>query len=133
MPIGTRIEIDYDQVIMSATGPFKIVRELDPVYMGSDGKTLRRMVEVEFIETGTRKQTQLQSALKGSVADPYYRSIAGVGYLGDISGESYDKKVYDMWRNMILRCYDPNCNDYYHYGAIGIKVDERWHNFTNFY
>ena len=49
MPIGTRIEIDYDQVIMSATGPFKIVRELDPVYMGSDGKTLRRMVEVEFI------------------------------------------------------------------------------------
>lgn len=29
MPIGTRIEIDYDKVYMSnSTGPFRIVREL---------------------------------------------------------------------------------------------------------
>lgn len=134
MPIGTRIEIDYDKVYMSnSTGPFRIVRELPSVRMGTDGKAVRRMVEIEFIETGTRKETQLQMALIGKVADPYYRSIAGVGYLGYISRDVHSKKEYDMWRNMILRCYDPSHHAYGMYGAIGVTVCERWHNFTNFY
>lgn len=134
MPIGTRIEIDYDKIYMSnTTGPFRIIRELPSIHMGTDGKAIRRMVEVEFTETGTRKQTQLQMALIGKVADPYYRSIAGVGYLGDISKDIYTKKEYDMWRNMILRCYDPSHHAYGLYGAIGVTVCDRWHNFTNFY
>jgi hypothetical protein len=132
MPIGKRIEIDYDRVYHSRTGDFKIVKELPSVAMGTTGKAIRRMVEVEFIETGTRKQTQLQTALAGKVLDPYYKTAGGVGYLGDISNLQYTKNEYDIWRHMILRCYDPNDNAYYNYGAIGIKVDERWHCFANF-
>ena len=35
---------------------------------------------------------------------------------------------YQSWRAMIARCTDPNNNKYYAYGAVGIRVCERWLN-----
>ena len=34
---------------------------------------------------------------------------------------------------MIHRCYNKNDADYKYYGALGITVDPRWHNFGNYY
>ena len=33
---------------------------------------------------------------------------------------------------MIYRCYKETDPNYPNYGAIGITVDDRWHNFSNF-
>ena len=47
-------------------------------------------------------------------------------------GKTYDP-VYRVYHAMLDRCYNPNCRGYRWYGAKGIKVDERWHTFENFY
>ena len=43
------------------------------------------------------------------------------------------KKVYSVWYNMMYRCYNKKCKDYKYYGAVGVSLDIRWHDFSNFY
>ena len=40
--------------------------------------------------------------------------------------------TYTTWAGMIQRCHNPQNGGYYKYGARGIKVCKRWHNFKNF-
>jgi hypothetical protein len=40
---------------------------------------------------------------------------------------------YQVWRNMLARCENPNNKSYADYGGRGIKVCERWHDVTAFY
>ena len=40
--------------------------------------------------------------------------------------------TYNSWRDMKTRCLNSNCPDYKNYGGRGIKVCERWMDFTNF-
>ena len=40
--------------------------------------------------------------------------------------------TYIAWRNMIARCSYPAAGSFRFYGARGIKVCERWRDFTNF-
>lgn len=41
--------------------------------------------------------------------------------------------LYRRWIDMKGRCYNPNCNNYKHYGARGIIVCDEWlHNFKAF-
>jgi hypothetical protein len=43
------------------------------------------------------------------------------------------KRLYNIWRNMIDRCYKSNRKDYNYYGAKGIKVCKNWlNNFNDF-
>lgn len=35
-------------------------------------------------------------------------------------------RLFGVWEGMDRRCYDPNRNDYHHYGGRGITVCERW-------
>lgn len=42
-------------------------------------------------------------------------------------------RVYKIWEAMLARCYNPKNNRYKNYGALGIKVCERWFKFENFY
>jgi hypothetical protein len=44
-----------------------------------------------------------------------------------------NSKIYAVWRNMMQRCYDKKNQAYKNYGGRGIKVDQRWHTFENFY
>lgn len=41
-------------------------------------------------------------------------------------------RLYEIWRTMIVRCYNINRKDYKYYGERGIKVDSRWASFENF-
>lgn len=41
--------------------------------------------------------------------------------------------VYSIWHDMMRRCYDRRRKCYSKYGAKGIKVCKRWHNFELFY
>lgn len=42
---------------------------------------------------------------------------------------------YNVWKNMVDRCYNPQNKDYKYYGARGISVCDRWvnsvHNFVS--
>ena len=40
--------------------------------------------------------------------------------------------LYKTWLGMMERCYKKYSPYYNQYGAIGITVDESWHNFENF-
>lgn len=39
---------------------------------------------------------------------------------------------YTSWNHMMQRCYNPKNNMYEFYGAKGVTVCERWHEFKNF-
>jgi len=41
--------------------------------------------------------------------------------------------IYRLWVGMLTRCYNPKVKIYKYYGGRGIDVDERWHDFSNFY
>lgn len=43
-------------------------------------------------------------------------------------------KIYRVWRNMKIRCNNPDAQNYYLYGGRGITVCDRWmEGFENFY
>lgn len=44
-----------------------------------------------------------------------------------LSSEDYER-LFNVWRNMIRRCYDPENDRYYTYGAKGITVCDEWKN-----
>lgn len=46
-------------------------------------------------------------------------------------GES-KTRLYSIWCGVHKRCYNENCKTYKHYGATGIKVEERWHKYESF-
>jgi len=41
--------------------------------------------------------------------------------------------IYQVWNDMIRRCYIEKSTCYEYYGGRGIKVCKRWHNINNFY
>ncbi len=43
-----------------------------------------------------------------------------------------DHPLYRRWKNMIDKCYKEKHKRYKFYGAKGVRVDERWHDFKNF-
>lgn len=49
-----------------------------------------------------------------------------------VDGIKYSQKIYDAWKNMILRCESPNCAAYHVYGGRGICVCAEWHSFAAF-
>lgn len=106
-------------------GLFKIVEHINP-----------QCVTVEFLDTGYRKVTQNSHIRRGSVCDKLFKSYAGVGFIGDgchrVSGPNASSTAYNVWRNMINRCYSSDDAAYSNYGARGVTVSDEWHNFQNF-
>ena len=41
-------------------------------------------------------------------------------------------RIYNIWKGMHKRCYNSACDSYPWYGAKGIEVCERWHDFSKF-
>lgn len=42
-------------------------------------------------------------------------------------------RIYNIWKCMNQRCYNPNYTYYYNYGGRGIVICNEWHNFEKFY
>jgi hypothetical protein len=51
--------------------------------------------------------------------------INGMGYRGRVDYKQYQNE-YDVWKNMIYRCYRPVNKLYPYYGGQGITIDDRW-------
>jgi hypothetical protein len=45
----------------------------------------------------------------------------------------FGTKIYSSWSAMVYRCRNPKAKAYPKYGGRGIKVCDRWLDFTNFY
>lgn len=118
-----RKEIDFDRVYESKYGAYKILSVF------KRGK--RKMCLIEFTKTKFRAEARRESALRGNVRDLYFPSCCGVGYMGEASMKE-NKRLYDIWRTMISRCYNPNNCEYHNYGRKGVTVCERWHCYKNF-
>lgn len=87
--------------------------------------------KVQFADTGGITEGVGYGAIKaGQVKDRLHPKVFGVGYLGDKF--KYNKKLYLLWRAMLERCYNKDSKNYSRYGAKGVSVSPRWHNFLEF-
>lgn len=110
-------------------GKFKIISEVDK------NETKDRRFEIEFLDTGYKTISSYTAIRHGNVKDKMFPNIAGVGFIGSdikITADPITFALYKVWNDMINRCYNTNDYDYYLYGAIGIKVEESWFNFSTF-
>lgn len=93
-------------------------------------------VKVKFITTSYKRWCEAGDLRKGTVKDPYYPSIYGVGYIGEgeylPSVNCKDTKEYQLWANMLKRCYSIKNKRYHRYGGRGVTVCREWHNYQNF-
>lgn len=71
----------------------------------------------------------------GSIINPYFKSVYGVGFLG----YKYPAKVngqhtmeYKMWHSMFVRCYSDLSNKI-RPTYDNVFVNKQWHNYENFY
>ncbi len=66
-------------------------------------------VDIEFINTCSRKNTTAAMIRKGSIRDKFSPSVCGFGYvgLGDYKAREggKDSAAYVAWHDMIVRCY----------------------------
>lgn len=106
-------------------GDFEILAVL-----GSNG-TDHNQVEIKFLQTGYKTIVSAGDIRSGTIKDPYYPSVCGVGCIGE--GMSSSDDGYNVWHDMIRRCYDKNDRNYKMYGGAGVIVCNRWLCFENFY
>ena len=79
------------------SGDFKIVK-----YNGYGN------VEIQFLKTGYETVARLGDIKNGSIKDPYSPSVFGAGILGTkypINEGGIQTKEYELWCNMLRRCY----------------------------
>lgn len=110
--------IDYDKIYSSNNyGQFKCIREI------KNNKSKERLIEVEFIKTGTIDIFPLERIKRGNIKDKYFPKYFGVAC---ISNATCYNIAYGIWSRMINRCYNINNKDYYNYGAKGVHVCAKW-------
>ena len=79
------------------SGDFKIVKYNN-----------KKNVEIQFSKTGYETSARLHNIRKGEVKDPYLPSVYSLGIVGTkypISEGGVKTKEYDLWNNMLKRCY----------------------------
>lgn len=80
----------------------------------------------------TKVKTTRRLFKDGYVKNPYEKILYDIGYLGEGKyGSKTHKNIYQVWCNMLMRCYEPyTINKQLSY--IDCYVCEEWHCFQNF-
>jgi len=86
--------------------------------------------KIQFVDTGYIAEASLPNIRNGTVEDRFQLSVCGVACLGNPT--EHTKAEYNLWRNMIVRCYDSNNPAYHKYGALGVTVSKEWRYFEDF-
>ena len=80
-----------------SSGDFKILKYNDS-----------KNVEIQFLTTRYRKVAEMKEVRNGKVKDPYSPSVCGIGIVGTKYPPTVNgviTKEYDLWQNMLRRCY----------------------------
>ena len=93
-------------------------------------------ITVRFLDGNNYQvKCQIKELNKGTIKNPYYPTVYGVGYLGEgvhiKTVKRKATKVYDIWKAMLARCY---CNIFQQKQKtyLGCSVCDEWHNFQVF-
>lgn len=93
-------------------------------------------VDIEFLSTGTKLKVSLGNIKKGSIKDPYYPSVYGMGFIGCGNYSSRINGIqpiyYKRWKEILNRCCNLDNSEYRNYGEKGVKVCREWLDFQNF-
>lgn len=114
-------------------GDFEIIEKVENYYKQNEGYKTEKFYKIRFINTKEEQICARTAILNGEIYDYKYPSIFEIGFLG---GTKYNGNVnyyeFNIFKNIIERCYKKNCSSYISYGAKGVKVAKEWHNFQNF-
>lgn len=93
-----------------------------------------KSVDIEFFNTLTVINVQSKDIRSLRVRDYNHPNVFGVGYKGYGKHKSFYggkvRKPYSVWRSMLQRCYDKDCEQYRFYSDCSVCVE--WHNFQVF-
>lgn len=119
-----------NQIINTSNGPIKIISYEGLInYIDNNGN----INEAQLYRVLYNNEIYYASdmglcSLDTSIFNKY---IANIGYRGYIDFKIY-KKEYEIWKNMLYRCYWNNSNMYEYFGAQGVTVCDRWKCFEFF-
>lgn len=88
-------------------------------------------IGIRFTETGSIRIVRKNIAMTGQAKDMYAKDVYGVGCKGNTKKVGNERQ-YQIWRNMLSRCYVERDEKYHVYGGAGVTVSERWLCFENF-
>ena len=92
-------------------------------------------ITIEFEDGTIVKNVEYRHFKEGSVRNPYYPSVCGVGYLGQGKYKSSVNREhtysYKVWMDMLARCYSEKTLTK-HPSYKGVTVCEEWKCFQNF-
>ena len=118
-----RPSVRLGEIFQTSNGPCEVIE-----YKGWE------CVVVKF-EDGYIKETQVSKLKNGTVRNPYYPTVEGVGYLGEgpipASDSNGSTKLYNIWNSMLRRCYNEK-QQLKQPSYIGASVCAEWHNFQKF-
>jgi hypothetical protein len=118
-------------IVDTPKGKIKIL-EYTPGKRLPNNKKQHPRATIRFVESGWVCNVQTTNIMTGHIEDCRAKTVYGVGYLDtDIKiparGTSVIRRAYDLWANMLKRCYGAYRTCY-----TGCTVDKRWHSFKNF-
>lgn len=85
-------------------------------------------------ECGTVKDCRHDALTRGAVKSCgclKSKKLAGIGYSKELHGYR-SHPLYERWRKMMARCYDPSQQGYHRYGGRGISVCAEWQSVSAF-
>lgn len=89
---------------------------------------------IRFLDTGTEIEATINNIRNGRVKDFFKPIIYGVGYIGskkNMNMSPSKNKSYNVWMNMLMRCYSEENQKLYPTYSDCYVCDE-WHNFSVF-
>lgn len=88
---------------------------------------------IEFEKTGSQVEVLRPNLRRGQVSDPHTKTVFGEGCIGVYNEHpTYYTQAYNLWYNMMKRCYDTTYPEYQLYGGDGVFVCQQWRCFSNF-
>lgn len=116
-------------------GPGVAVGEMIENFYGCKYEVIEvyaRTCKIKFLDSFGYEKVVLKNDARRGIRNPYRKSVAGVGYIGEGKYSSVNaQQLFMIWSNMLVRCYDEESlkkNITY----TECSVDERWHCFQDF-